>query len=168
MKMPNVKPTHSGQDRQTRSRRAKTDAPNSGTAASATSEGEASKKVPKPQTPMKKRGPKPKAKAPEEPKEKLISTRKHFGKEEDVYIMDAKTRGNIGRYLNHSCSPNVFVQNCFVDTHDLRFPWVAFFALDYIRAGMELCWDYCYVVGQVDGKEILCGCGSLQCRGRLL
>ena len=42
-------------------------------------------------------------------------------------------RGNISRYLNHSCSPNVFVQNCFVDTHDLRFPWVAFFALDYIR-----------------------------------
>lgn len=33
-------------------------------------------------------------------------------------------------YLNlqHSCSPNLFVQNVFVDTHDLRFPWVAFFA----------------------------------------
>lgn len=28
----------------------------------------------------------------------------------------------------HSCSPNLFVQNVFVDTHDLRFPWVAFFA----------------------------------------
>ncbi len=27
----------------------------------------------------------------------------------------------------------MFVQNCFVDTHDLRFPWVAFFALEYIR-----------------------------------
>lgn len=27
----------------------------------------------------------------------------------------------------HSCSPNLFVQNVFVDTHDLRFPWVAFF-----------------------------------------
>jgi len=31
--------------------------------------------------------------------------------------------------LQHSCDPNVFVQNVFVDTHDLRFPWVAFFAL---------------------------------------
>lgn len=30
--------------------------------------------------------------------------------------------------LQHSCSPNLFVQNVFVDTHDLRFPWVAFFA----------------------------------------
>lgn len=30
--------------------------------------------------------------------------------------------------LQHSCIPNLFVQNVFVDTHDLRFPWVAFFA----------------------------------------
>lgn len=30
--------------------------------------------------------------------------------------------------LQHSCSPNLFVQNVFVDTHDLRFPWVAFFS----------------------------------------
>ena len=53
-------------------------------------------------------------------KEKLKSARKFFGEDEDVYIMDAKQIGNIGRYLNHSCRPNVFVQNCFVDTHDLR------------------------------------------------
>jgi hypothetical protein len=44
------------------------------------------------------------------PKEKLTSTRKFFGADEDVYIMDAKSIGNIGRYLNHSCRPNVFVQ----------------------------------------------------------
>ena len=30
--------------------------------------------------------------------------------------------------LQHSCTPCAFVQNVFVDTHDLRFPWVAFFA----------------------------------------
>ena len=53
-------------------------------------------------------------------KEKHTSARKFFGEEEDVYIMDAKQIGNIGRYLNHSCKPNMFVQNCFVDTHDLR------------------------------------------------
>lgn len=99
---------------------------------------------------------------------KLTSTRKFYGKDEEVYIMDAKSIGNLGRYLNHSCSPNVFVQNCFVDTHDLRFPWVAFFALKHIPAGSELCWDYCYVVDQVEGKEIYCECGSKNCRGRLL
>ncbi len=35
-------------------------------------------------------------------------------------------------YLQHSCSPNLFVQNVFVDTHDLRFPWVAFFASKWV------------------------------------
>lgn len=34
--------------------------------------------------------------------------------------------------LQHSCSPNLFVQNVFVDTHDLRFPWVAFFASKWV------------------------------------
>ena len=101
-------------------------------------------------------------------KAKYVSTRRLFDKDEDVYIMDAKDQGNIGRYLNHSCSPNVFVQNCFVDTRDLRFPWIAFFALDHICAGQELCWDYAYVIGQVPGKQIQCECGAESCRGRLL
>lgn len=109
-----------------------------------------------------------KAKGGAEEKPKFKSTRLYFGDKEDVYIMDAKSIGNIGRYLNHSCTPNVFVQNCFVDTHDLRFPWVAFFSSTYIKAGQELCWDYCYIVDQVKGKEIYCQCGSDQCRGRLL
>ena len=34
--------------------------------------------------------------------------------------------------LQHSCEPNIFVQNVFVDTHDLRFPWVAFFAYEWV------------------------------------
>ena len=50
----------------------------------------------------------------------FVSTRKLFGTLEESYIMDAKTAGNIGRFFNHSCNPNVFVQNVFVDTHDLR------------------------------------------------
>ena len=32
-----------------------------------------------------------------------------------VYTLDAKLIGNIGRYFNHSCSPNIAVQNVFVD-----------------------------------------------------
>ena len=98
--------------------------------------------------------------------------------------MDAKSIGNIGRYLNHSCNPNVFVQNVFVDTHDLRFPWIAFFTSTFVRAGGELCWDYNYEVisisglfvanlilskvGSIPGKELYCSCGSEYCRGKLL
>lgn len=91
-----------------------------------------------------------------------------FFNEEYCYIMDAKNCGNVGRYLNHSCSPNVYVQNVFVDTHDLRFPWVAFFAARYIRAGVELTWDYNYDIGSVPDRVMYCQCGSEDCRGRLI
>ena len=75
----------------------------------------------------------------------LHSMRRKLFNETQCYVMDAKRQGNIGRFLNvcdtlcvwkslillstlqHSCQPNLFVQNVFVDTHDLRFPWVAFF-----------------------------------------
>ncbi|XP_022104789.1 histone-lysine N-methyltransferase SETDB1-like isoform X2 [Acanthaster planci] len=96
-----------------------------------------------------------------------IRTRSFFG-ETSGHVMDAKFIGNLGRYLNHSCSPNLFVQNVFVDSHDLRFPWVAFFAKKYVRAGSELTWDYNYDVGSVPGKSLICLCGSHECRGRLL
>ncbi|KAK7076102.1 hypothetical protein SK128_017129 [Halocaridina rubra] len=96
------------------------------------------------------------------------SVREYFGKDESVYIMDAKHTGNIGRFLNHSCEPNVFVQNVFVDTHDLRFPWVAFFAIHNIRAGTELTWDYNYEVDSVPNKIKYCYCCAKKCRGRLL
>ena len=78
-----------------------------------------------------------KPKEEKEPEVKHKSVRKYFGPQEDIYIMDAMTevralilnkmfltkifQGNIGRYLNHSCDPNVFVQNVFVESHDLRF-----------------------------------------------
>ncbi|XP_030388456.1 histone-lysine N-methyltransferase eggless [Scaptodrosophila lebanonensis] len=96
------------------------------------------------------------------------SVRRLFGKDEAPYIMDAKTTGNLGRYFNHSCSPNLFVQNVFVDTHDLRFPWVAFFSANHIRSGTELTWNYNYEVGVVPGKVLYCQCGSTNCRIRLL
>jgi len=57
----------------------------------------------------------------------------------EEYVIDAKFTGNIGRWLNHSCSPNVFVQNVFTDSHDLKFPTIALFASQRIIAGEELC-----------------------------
>uniref|UniRef100_A0A2S2Q4Z7 Histone-lysine N-methyltransferase eggless n=1 Tax=Sipha flava TaxID=143950 RepID=A0A2S2Q4Z7_9HEMI len=79
------------------------------------------------------------------------SLRKYFDYS-GTYILDAKFSGNVGRYFNHSCDPNIFVQNVFVDSHDLRFPWVAYFALTYIAAGTELTWNYSYTVGSVKTK----------------
>jgi histone-lysine N-methyltransferase SETDB1 len=37
-----------------------------------------------------------------------------------------------------------------------------------IPAGTELCYDYNYMVGSVEGKEIQCRCGAEQCKGRLI
>ncbi|CAL8125083.1 unnamed protein product [Orchesella dallaii] len=101
-------------------------------------------------------------------KKKHRSLRKLFGPKELIYVMDAKTKGNVGRYLNHSCAPNVFVQNVFVDTHDARFPLVAFFTNKFVRAGTELTWDYHYEIGSVAGKTLHCFCDSPFCKGRLL
>ena len=102
------------------------------------------------------------------PESKFTSVRKLYGPDEDIYIMDAMTQGNVGRYLNHSCDPNVFVQNVFTQSHDLRFPSLAFFTIKYVAAGQELCWNYNYVVDSVEGKQISCNCGADNCKGRLL
>ncbi|XP_049538184.1 histone-lysine N-methyltransferase eggless [Anopheles darlingi] len=99
---------------------------------------------------------------------KRKSLREYYGENEATYIMDAKKSGNLGRYFNHSCVPNLFVQNVFVDTHDARFPWVAFFAQKLIKAGSELTWNYNYDVGSVAGKVLYCHCGEKECRKRLL
>ena len=107
-----------------------------------------------------------KVEKPEKIKHK--SVRKYFGAEEEIYIMDAMTQGNIGRYLNHSCDPNVFVQNVFIESHDLRFPTIAFFTLKFVPAGSELCWNYNYEIGTVEGKQMICNCGAPNCKGRLL
>ncbi|XP_067896038.1 uncharacterized protein [Heterodontus francisci] len=80
------------------------------------------------------------------------------------YFLDATEEGNIGRFINHSCDPNLIVQSVFVDTHDKNFPWVAFFTNRYIKAGSELTWDYRYSRGSMPEEEIPCLCGSVNCR----
>jgi histone-lysine N-methyltransferase SETDB1 len=93
---------------------------------------------------------------------------RNYLEKNEIFIIDAKKCANIGRFFNHSCSPNLFVQNVFIDTYDLRFPWIAFFAAKNIRAGTELCWDYNYEPNSVKGRVLYCQCGSATCRGRLL
>ncbi|CAF1242351.1 unnamed protein product [Didymodactylos carnosus] len=92
----------------------------------------------------------------------------HEISDSDIYIMDANLKGNVSRFFNHSCSPNVFVQNVFIETYDVRFPWVAFFTSANVKAGTELCWDYQYEVGSVEDRVLSCQCGATNCRSRLL
>jgi len=80
---------------------------------------------------------------------------------EESYVIDAKRRGNVGRFLNHSCDPNCFLQNIFSDTHDPRFPILAFFTMKPVKALQELTWDYYY---EDDDDVFECNCGSINCR----
>ncbi|NXB43526.1 SETB2 methyltransferase, partial [Leucopsar rothschildi] len=79
--------------------------------------------------------------------------------EENIYILDATKEGNVGRFLNHSCCPNLFAQSVFVETHNRSFPWVAFFTNRLVKAGTELTWDYGYEAGSMPETEISCQCG---------
>ncbi|VDO64353.1 unnamed protein product [Heligmosomoides polygyrus] len=97
----------------------------------------------------------------------------YFGENNTLFVVDAKKKGNVGRFLNHSCDPNVQVQHVFVDTHDLRLPWSSFFAIRNIKAGEELCWNYGYSPDALDPdrpphRQLFCKCGAASCRGRLL
>ena len=97
-----------------------------------------------------------------------------------MYVIDAKHQGNFGRYLNHSCAPNLDTQNVIINTADLRVPTVCFFARRNIKgratlkhgnnrflAGEELCWDYGYEIDPDPEKGLNCFCGTSACRGRL-
>ncbi|NXX96037.1 SETB2 methyltransferase, partial [Centropus bengalensis] len=88
--------------------------------------------------------------------------------EENTYVLDATKEGNVGRFLNHSCCPNLFAQSVFVETHNRSFPWVAFFTNRHVKAGTELTWDYGYEAGSMPETEISCQCGVQKCRKKTL
>ena len=52
--------------------------------------------------------------------------------------IDAKLKGGVARFLNHSTEPNLVVQNVLVEHGDLRLPHIAFFALRDIPPLEEL------------------------------
>ncbi|KAL3039521.1 hypothetical protein AAZX31_01G191200 [Glycine max] len=88
------------------------------------------------------------------------------------FTIDAAQFGNLGRFINHSCSPNLIAQNVLYDHHDTRMPHIMFFAADNIPPLQELTYDYNYEIDQVrdsDGniKKKYCYCGSVDCTGRM-
>ncbi|KAF8380607.1 hypothetical protein HHK36_028095 [Tetracentron sinense] len=92
---------------------------------------------------------------------------------EDVgFTIDAAHHGNVGRFINHSCSPNLYAQNVLYDDDDKRMPHIMIFAMENIPPLQELTYHYHCPIGQVrdsDGnvKVKSCYCGSLDCTGRM-
>uniref|UniRef100_A0AAY5EYI8 Euchromatic histone-lysine N-methyltransferase 1b n=1 Tax=Electrophorus electricus TaxID=8005 RepID=A0AAY5EYI8_ELEEL len=82
----------------------------------------------------------------------------------DMYCIDARFYGNISRFINHHCEPNLFPCRVFTSHQDLRFPHIAFFASKNISTGDELGFDYGDHFWDVKGKLFSCQCGSSQCK----
>ncbi|KAF2211476.1 hypothetical protein CERZMDRAFT_43353 [Cercospora zeae-maydis SCOH1-5] len=101
----------------------------------------------------------------------------------DCYVVDGEHIGNVTRFINHSCEPNVRLYSVSYNKHDLKLYSLAFFAYEDIPAGTELTFDY----GDRDEVELeeaiaireaalndprnadkaRCYCGKPKCRGVL-
>ncbi|KAK1570888.1 hypothetical protein Q3G72_008611 [Acer saccharum] len=91
---------------------------------------------------------------------------------EPEYCIDAGVYGNVARFINHSCEPNLFVQCVLSSHHDVRLARVVLFAADDIPPMQELTYDYGYELDSVVGpdgkiKKMRCICGTGDCRKRL-
>lgn len=75
-------------------------------------------------------------------------------------VIDACTKGNLGRFINHSCSPNCRTEKWMVNGEVC----IGIFAMRNIKKGEELTFDYNYV--RVSGAAPQkCFCGTAKCRG---
>ncbi|WVZ62451.1 hypothetical protein U9M48_012202 [Paspalum notatum var. saurae] len=99
--------------------------------------------------------------APELLGEPSVSDSKETPKQLPI-VISAKRTGNISRFMNHSCSPNVFWQPVLYDYSDDGYPHIAFFAIKHIPPMTELTYDY----GQshCSQKSKSCLCWSRKCR----
>ena len=57
---------------------------------------------------------------------------------ETLYTVDADQAGNVARYVNHSCQPNLFIQPVLSDSANPFLARLCFFALRNIGAYEEL------------------------------
>lgn len=82
------------------------------------------------------------------------------------FVIDARCRGSLSRFFNHSCSPNLVVVPVFVECQEASMHGVAFFASRDIEEGEQLCFDYTGgrpPISSHFGKRRPCLCGSPAC-----
>jgi SET domain-containing protein len=83
---------------------------------------------------------------------------------EDNWNIDGGAKGNIARWINHSCAPN-----CDTYEKDKR---IFVRAIRNIRTGEELSYDYGIEAGEPLTKAVKarwpCWCGAKKCRGTVL
>ena len=81
---------------------------------------------------------------------------------DDDCIIDATWKGNLARFANHSCGPNAAARNIIYDGS----PRIVLIAMDYIRPGEEITYDYKFSFEEGEEK-VPCLCGAPNCRGSM-
>jgi hypothetical protein len=84
----------------------------------------------------------------------------YFFRLDDEWIIDATKKGNVSRYINHSCAPNCYA---VIITCDKGKKIVLIFSIRTIHPMEELTYDYKF--SMEDGAKIACHCGAPTCRG---
>ncbi|RCH77505.1 hypothetical protein CU098_004270, partial [Rhizopus stolonifer] len=86
------------------------------------------------------------------------------------HVIDSYALGNVSRFFNHSCSPNLEVYAVFYDSADNQMHRLAFFAKRDIQKNEELCFDYNGRTDVASQKDIVgaarysCRCQASKCR----
>lgn len=94
--------------------------------------------------------------------ETLVDSNEEFDIPSPIAI-SAKDVGNIARFMNHSCYPNVFWQPIAYEQNGESFIHIGFFALRHIPPMTELTYDY--GISQSEHSKKRCLCGSHNCKG---
>ncbi|XP_014249022.1 histone-lysine N-methyltransferase EHMT2 [Cimex lectularius] len=82
----------------------------------------------------------------------------------ESYCLDARKYGNITRFINHSCLPNLSPVRVFIGHRDLHFPRIAMFAARDIEPYEELGYDYGEKFWVIKGKSFTCKCKEEMCK----
>ncbi|KAL2502000.1 Histone-lysine N-methyltransferase [Forsythia ovata] len=81
-------------------------------------------------------------------------------------VISAKNNGNVARFMNHSCSPNVIWLPVLRESDNDSQLHIAFFAIRHIPPMQELTYNYGRVPPEKgDRGRKKCLCGSVKCRG---
>lgn len=94
----------------------------------------------------------------------VFCLKEHFGEKIQKLFIDPTNYGNIGRYINHSCSPN---SKLFIIRHNSTLPTLCVFSKGNIEANCEITMDYGSTNSNKNDLLTRCLCNSENCRGYL-
>ncbi|CAI8584811.1 unnamed protein product [Vicia faba] len=81
------------------------------------------------------------------------------------YVIDSTSYGNVSRFINNSCSPNLANYQVFIESTNCEHAHIGLYANRDIALGEELTYSNHYAF--VGGEGYPCLCGSLKCRKRI-